>query len=1290
MAQSKPYPFQVDEQKKALEKKRLLAASGKSPSSMASPSEKSGVTDDIGSTSTGSPHSSKTHVNRNDPRLMPKKTVETTEVKDSSLTEISSDSSTSQGVSGVSLTAGPAVYSPLKDLQASRAAQAAAQQQTVAKSDSEESKTDTKDNVLTSSTVKPFSFTVKSKAHPVSKSVIEDEDDYDENKHHKLPKLEEDEIVTVFKPKGFYVDHGEKASPDQEGPSALVDSLKSSVQDSQENLLENEHKTEDVASETMEAKDTETTEIASSSDMEKESVTKESNVGERDKVNTSAESLEDKDKLNETDTTVNESKAEKVHSSDFDIISHLQAEVSGTAKSDTVIPKSLQMLGLQKEKESKEKEGKEALNILSQLHASVWGSKSNKEPSKDAGQSRDKVESIAKSSQLQTDTGQSPVKLPQNILNILKEVTDKPGAKTLAKSQESQQQSGQLPKSLLSLFSGIPSGSKSASECKVVSSADEDLRLQAKTAGNETAVKKPVNPSLEAKPEIKVTKEKLSKSLLAFDYDSDSDSEGSFEGFDDDGLKSLSPRKRKLVAKQSPARADTVRDPLNEFGDVDIRVPIKQTDISKQTTEDTFGFPAEDIDLRQKIEPTDIDERVTLDKDERVQSSAEFLRSGEELEVSEFPADVDERIKKPAPNGVIFSTPGVVFTTPDAIPIRPPPLHDVDHRQMPFPPPGSIPPGMRPLLPFMGSNQPPPPGEDWQPGQPAPPPLPLFPAGEPPPLPKEVPKEVLPPLPEKPPKDEVDKNETDKTKADEKDRDEKASEDSKDKADDSRTSKDKKGKKKKKDKKEKKKGELMASDEILKARVLEIARNEPIEPPPLPPILNPPVPVPMPGYSGPSQMAVSASMPGPAPLSGPPPISGPAPAMMSMQGPVLSQPPGSSSGPTPQPQNSFSVSSQNMTYPSQGPSRPFPTSEGPQMLPKGKKWQGPSERQLMPQQTQKWQGQPEGPSSLPKHKQWQGPQEGPQLPPQAKKWQGPQEGAQLPPQAKKWQGPPARASPGPAPPSLFDIDVKPTKRLVLPSDGRSPSPSPLQPIPPPSNQDGLLPTPDLPPNHQGSILGPGQFSRPSQNLPPGPNTVSSLGSNPFTHHEESRGPPSHMEGDAPFTPHGSEDYGDDRGSWDRGQRDSYRDRHDRHSSRERREWDGDRHRHDHHRDDHHRDDQDYRVDRDYREDRDYRSNRDRHDRSERHSSERYNRDNDRHDRSERHSSERFNRDNGRQQRSDRHSSERQGRDYDRNRDDYRSDRRSSDRHHDGDSHRDDRHRNRGRDDYDRHNHRSRR
>ena len=1139
-----------------MERKRLLAGPGKSPSSTASPSEKSGSSDVTASTSISSPHANKSHVNRNDPRLKPKKSAaESTEAKDSSISETSSDSITHPVVSGLTLTAGPAVYSPLKDLQAARAAQSAAQQQTPVTSDAAESKTDSKDGAPISPTVKPFFFTIKSKSHPVAKSVI-DEEGEEENKV-KLPKLDEEEVETLIKPKGFYVDHGEKASPDQDDTSAQMDSSKSSVKHSQQNSEVKETSEKELN----EAIDTET---ALSSDQEMEGAKKDSNVDESDKTKSFEESV---DKQNVSDKTESPSKLEKVSSGDFDIISHLQAEVSGTAKSDTVIPKSLQVVGLQKEKENKEKEtkeGKEALDILSQLHASVWGTKTNsKDQNKESSPSKDKVE--AKSCQLQTDSSQSPVKLPQNILNILKEVTDKPGVKTQPKQQESQQ-TGQLPKSLMSLFSGIPSDSKPDSEGKIGSSTDEDLRLQSKKAGKGVTMKATVNPSLEAKAEIKVSKEKLPKSLLGFDYDSDSDSEGSFEGFDDDGLKSLSPRKRKLVAKQSPARSDAVRDSTNEFGDVDIRVQVKQTGISEQVTEDTFEFPAEDVDLRQQSNTSmankDKDERIPLDKDERFQSRSDFLPPGEEWDETESPADIDERVKKRAP-------PGVVFTTPDAVPVRPPPLHDVDHRQWPFPP-GPMPPGLRPLLPFMGSNQPPPPGEDWQPGQPAPPPLPFLPPGVPPPLPKELP----PPLPKKPPKDEVEKTEKEKLKTDEKEKDEKVSEDSKEKLEESGV-KDKKDKKKKKDKKEKKKGGLMTSDEILKARVLEIARNEPIEPPPLPPILNPPVPVHMPTFSGPPQLRASAPLGGPTPLSGPPSISGPPTSMMSMPGPVLTQSPTLNPQPTRQPQHSIPVSSHNRPYPSQGPHMPQLTPEGPP----------------------------------------------------------------LPPKSKKWQGRPATASPGP--PSLFDIEVKPTKRLVLPPDGMSPSPPPLQPNLPPSKQQGLLPTPQMPPNQagtdHGSILGTGQFN--PQNLPAGPSTVSSIGPPPVAMQRagsvDSSGLVEGNDSYPPPLPHGSEDYGEDLGSRERGPRDRYRDRH---SSQDSRERDSDRHRHGRH-----------------RNDRDYRSNRDRYDRSDRHSSERF-------------------------------------------RDDHRSDRRSSDRHRDDDRNRDndsyrdergDRHRNRGRDDHDRHKHRSR-
>lgn len=183
---------------------------------------------------------------------------------------------------------------------------------------------------------------------------------------------------------------------------------------------------------------------------------------------------------------------------------------------------------------------------------------------------------------------------------------------------------------------------------------------------------------------------------------------------------------------------------------------------------------------------------------------------------------------------------------------REPIVTDIDHRislpmQMgmggqPLPPgeepvpPFLPPPGLRvPFIPT--STQPPPPGLEWEhplatsvpvvisgvapvPGEWLQPPLPEV---SQPPLPAEPPKPKPPepPIKKKRPDDDFSKG---------------ADEGS---DDDSRSqSKNSKKKKKKKAKKDKKGGQVM-SDQRLKQIVLEIAKKEPIEPPPLPPTMVP-------------------------------------------------------------------------------------------------------------------------------------------------------------------------------------------------------------------------------------------------------------------------------------------------------------------------------------------------------------------------------------------------------------------------------------------------------------------
>lgn len=897
----------VDEQKKLLEQKRISSKSGRSPSSITSttspsPSEKathkSGLLEASPSTSGSSPHSNKSQINKNDPRLKSKDSKAS--VSKESSVSASSLGITDSTVSGLVQETVPTVYSPHKDLQAAKAAQAASRLATSTDTESDTTATGTKDSAQSSPAKKPFSFTLKTKSHTVTKSAIEDENEAKSS----LPKLDE-ELESVVKPKGFYIDHGEKSVTENDKSKDItvskVDRSETSTQGGAWKVVTNEASEPGQTASVLD-KLSNVQESATGSELESDLKGSGKTDSEKDKVNDSGSGSDSVDK------------EEKSHSDKgYDIVSQLQAEVSGASTRE-----------LKDSGSEKTMENKEAFDILSQLHASVWGTK-GKDQNKESSQTTDKTEAISKSSLLVTDSSKSSVKLPPNILNILKEVTDKPSAKVQPK-QEDSQQSGQLPNALMSLFPKMPANSKTDSESKSEPSVgDEDLRLQSKktaVASNVSASQKLVNPALEAKAEIKVSKDKLTKSFLGFDYDSDSDSEGSFEGFDDDGIKSLSPRKRKLVAKQSPISShNVVSGSTNEFGDVDIRVKPKQDHVKvagMDVNEDEFEFPSEDVDLRQlptstrSKEPEHeknkevAKENDKVDKDERIQQELGIQPQppGEELGKHEFPLDIDERIKRRVP-------PGVVFTTPDTdkMGIRPPVLSDVDHRTPGFP--GPIPPGLRPLLPFMGSNQPPPPGEDWQPGQPAPPPLPPAPLVQPPPLPKGLP----PPPPEKP-KQEDPKTEKEKDKIEEKDKDNRTAEETKELAADESEVKDKKVKKDKKGKKEKKKGGPLTSDERLKAIVLEIARKEPIEPPPLPPILKPSVPLPMP-------MPV---------FSGPPSLSCPPGPMISAPGPIFTEPPTLSVAPP------LPVASAAMPFSSQGSSMPLLTPESSHPTPP---WQGP-------------------------------------------------------------------------------------------------------------------------------------------------------------------------------------------------------------------------------------------------------------------------------------------------------------------------------------------------------------
>ena len=1128
----------VDEQKRMLEQKRISSLAAQSPSSISSSTSPSDRLAATASTSGSSPHSStrKSHLNKNDPRLKSKSSPTVSVTKETSVKDTSVSTSSDTLIGGpppavVSVLQTPSVYSPLKDLQASKLSQISSMSSpsTKATVDSDSSTGDRKDNAPTSPTIKPFSFTVKSKVHPVLKSAIDD----DSESKVILPKLDDE---TIMKPKGFYVDHGEKSLKDNEQINATTKSI-----DSSKNIDQHSQGSGWKV-------------VSSETDSVLDRTKMSANINERDKTdaditdlnrNETGSELVAKESTLDNGEGKNGTKEETAQTSRaYDIVSQLQAEVSGTSKTDSLAPSakgSKESDSVQEEVSASQKlssgsnDSKEKLpfDILSQLHASVWGAKSAKDQGKTSKQTDDRKESTPKSSLLETDSSKPLVKLPANILNIIKEVSEKPVSKAQPRPGESQQ-TGQLPNALMSLFSSVPSSdAQTESSGKIDTSvADEDLRFQLKKANASAKVgseEKAINPSMEAKAEIKVSKEKLSKSFFGFDYDSDSDSEGSFEGFDDDGVKSLSPRKRKLVAKQSPIQSEGLAsESTNEFGDIDIRVKPKSKETKEKNREDKFELPAEDVDLRHHPESKKSERKPTKDsefskekveekedKDMRKVPGVHPTQPGEERKEYDAEADpafdVDERIKRREPIGAGFPA--------DKSDIRPPVLLDVDHRRPPFP--GPLPPGLRPPMPFLLSNQPPPPGEDWQPGQPAPPPLPPGPRHHPPPLPKGLPP---PPLPPMPPKQEEAREGVDKekvkveesTKAKESDKEK--SEDVKDKTD-STEEKDKKQKKDKKEK-EKKKGPL-TSDERLKAIVLEIARKEPIEPPPLPPMLQtslgPPMPMPI--------------------FTGPPPLSGPPAPIMSVPGPMLSQPP------TLNPPPPIPVTSQGLPFTSHGPPPPMP--------------------QLIP------------------------------------------EGISAPPSGP-WNGPPAASSPGPPP--LMAIDIKaPMQSSSRPPKlkpigrGNTPSgPPALLQTPKP----GLLPIPLLPPSSDES-MGPGHVgpNTVSSTGPPPFRGIESGGpsGSPHIMEDDDLYPPPLIPGlkghsddrhsRERSTRHRDRDRHSSRDSRER-DRDKHRHRHrddrEHRSSRERYDH-SDRSSSDRHRDDRHRDSDHYRDDVRYRDNDHHRS-----------------------------------------------------------------------------------------------------
>lgn len=355
-------------------------------------------------------------------------------------------------------------------------------------------------------------------------------------------------------------------------------------------------------------------------------------------------------------------------------------------------------------------------------------------------------------------------------------------AKTNAGNSETGRKSGiQLPSALMSLFSKLPGSAEEPKEVEMAKipglftadteepAEDTDLRQSDKSPGEISDTK----PDKEQKD----LEDKNSKHFLGFNYDSDS-SGGSFEGFDDDGTKKLSPRKRKLVQKSPRALSPSKNSPkTNLFGDTDER----------------------DVDFRQKVE-ADVDLRKEFGSESKA---------------------VDERL------------PTIHMTTANGQPLPPGegPVHP-----LPLPPSLRLPfiPSSQPLPPGFESDQPPPPGVAWEHGTPTSIPvgmtnIPPATGDWGPPLP-----DSQPPLPAEPPMPKPPEPPMKKKKAE--DEGARKEDDESDDGESRYQSKNSKKKKKKKERKNKKGGPV-ASDERLKQIVLEIAKKEPIEPPPLPPMV---------------------------------------------------------------------------------------------------------------------------------------------------------------------------------------------------------------------------------------------------------------------------------------------------------------------------------------------------------------------------------------------------------------------------------------------------------------------
>ncbi|XP_052241831.1 death-inducer obliterator 1-like isoform X2 [Dreissena polymorpha] len=227
--------------------------------------------------------------------------------------------------------------------------------------------------------------------------------------------------------------------------------------------------------------------------------------------------------------------------------------------------------------------------------------------------------------------------------------------KNLASSDSSAKSSINLPTALMSLFSKLPGSVEEpdSNASKLVIPGLEDSTESAVTVPTET------DTDLRNSEKIEISERRQSKSFLGFDYDSDSSS-GSFEGFDDDGTKKLSPRKRRLVQNTSES-IEVHTDNAKKAADVDLR--------SQPEVEST-----KDEDLR--TDPTDIDHRPTLSLPPGVSQALQFqpfLAPNQPPSTGEDWAPSHPMIAPPIRcNESVSEFKGIVHPPP--VPFDPPPL----------------------------------------------------------------------------------------------------------------------------------------------------------------------------------------------------------------------------------------------------------------------------------------------------------------------------------------------------------------------------------------------------------------------------------------------------------------------------------------------------------------------------------------------------------------------------------------------------------------------------------------